>query len=475
MLQFVLVIQVQAEITLLDAVDIALRQSDTVMDLEDSLVLAEMDVDEAQHQFTTRLVPRTQLGVIQGTGSQRVGMELRKDFSTGMDLRYGVDANRLDENGDYVLTNPVNAKVYAKLSQPLLRRSGQEYNLTGLNIEQLRQKAKRFQSEQRKQKLILQTVTAYYDVVLADQLLKKTKKALLRSRENLESAKSRQVVGRVSKVDVYRAELALLNGQSSLTARKRILRKSKNSLLELLRLAEDENVTIAGTISSVQSTLQDTWPDDVLELRYDWHVQQVHMEINRIERQKAEKDLLPDVALSFSVEQKGTGDSFGEAVELDENNWSFQVEMLSDFDSFSEKTALQRTRMTGIGLQRAKAALKRKILNEVKEAFEDVRAEQENCRIHGRKLQQARTALDYAKTRYEQGVSDNLDLIDADKAYSDAQFDGLKAQVAYNLAAVSLAYKTGELSRDGLASLFIQNGTVPSCLGVGHDEVSDYD
>ena len=442
--------QSMSQTTLLNAVDLALSQSDTSKNLQDTLQISKMDVSVAEHAFTTKLVPLTNIGFVQGTGSQKLGMEFRKKTPTGTSIQYGVVANRLDDNGDYAVTNPNNTRAFVRLSQGFFRRWGTQYNLTDLNVAELRARQKQIQTERSRQMLIQQAIQAYYDLVLAKQLHIKAQQALKRSQENLASAKDRQAVGLVSKVDVYRAELAFLNSQRFVSEQKRSLRKTNNTLCELLRFESDENFLDTENITMMTPLIPQDWEKQLFNTRLDWQAHRVDMEINHLEIEKARQNLIPDIGLSFTLEQKGEGDTFSESIELDQTNWSVQLEMLSDLDSFNEENALKRSRLDRARLRRDKAALRRKIQSEVNEAFEDLIAEEQDHQISLEKLKQAKLALDLAQSRYDKGLSDNLDVIDAENAYSDAELDTDRSVTAYNLAAITLAYKLGVLNRKWL-------------------------
>ena len=170
--------------------------------------------------------------------------------------------------------------------------------------------------------------------------------------------------------------------------------------------------------------------------------------VNGLELFQAESDLTPDVGLSGTIEQKGQGDSIEEALDLDETNWSLQFELNSTLDTFNEENILLRKKMDTAKLRRDEQALMRKVSRESRDAFLDLLFTEKSHFISIKRLQQAEMALDVAKTRYEKGLSNNLDVLDAETAYSDSGVDIAKALAAYNLAAVTFAYNLGVLDRD---------------------------
>ncbi|BCL59928.1 hypothetical protein DGMP_06210 [Desulfomarina profundi] len=424
----------------------ALERSDFSYDLQDSLQLSKMDIASAEHRFETKIVPLTTLGFTRGTGSQRLGLEFRRETETGAAISYGAVGNRLDANSDYVITHSRTARAYIRVSQGLFRRWGREYNLTELTRAQLKAKREEILAERARQTFIFSTVQKYYNLLLAERLLMKSREARERSLAHLESARSKQNVGLVSKVDVYRAELAALDAEK--IVQNQILQKDRalDALRELLQLEENETIQVEPVIRKMKPVVPPDWKKRLFSARLDWQAHRVDIEISRIELKKAKKDMSPDVGLSLTVERKGEGDTTGQALELDQTNWSVQVEMLSTLDRFNEESALVRKKMEMAKLRRMGDTMRRKIIREAEDAFSDLENEENNYQISLKRYHQAGLALDLAKTRYERGLSNNMDVLDAESSFSAAELGTVSSLTAYNIAAVKLANSLGLLN-----------------------------
>ncbi len=434
--------------TLLQAIDLALSQSDTAYDLRDTLQLSQMATASAEHAFDTKLVPLTSIGFRQGTGSQQLGMELRKEIETGTSVSYGLVGNRIDDSTGYVVQNTTNTRAYVRVSQGLLRRWGSKYNLTDLNVAELRRKEQEILAERARQTLIQNTVHRYYDRVLAEQLLVKADKSLQRSREHLASAKSRQAVGLVSKVDVYRAELAMLDAESLREGQIRQRERMAEAFRELLRMGEEETIQADGPVTKMVAVVPEAWEEELLNTRLDWQAHRVSAEIADLEIYKAKQNIAPDIGVNFTLEQRGDGNTVEDSFDMDQTNWSVQLQMMSPLDTFNEEHALLRKKIEKAKLVRTKAALQRKIHKEARSAFLDLETEERNYQIYLRKLHEAELALDLAKTRYEKGLSENLEVLGAESAFSDAEVNISRSLTACNLAAVAVAYNLGILDRN---------------------------
>lgn len=433
---------------LLEAIDLALTQSDTAYDLRDTVELSKMATAAAEHNFDTKIVPLTAIGLRQGTGSQQLGLEMRRETQTGTSVSYGLVGNRIDDSTGYVVENTTNTRAYVRVSQGLFRRWGSKYNLNDLNIAELRKKEQEIIAERARQTLILNAVQRFYDVVLSEQLMAKAEKSLERSRAHLASATSRQSVGLVSKVDVYRAELAMLDAESVREAQIRQKERVADTFKELLRISENTEVVADNTVTKMVPVVPEAWEDELLNTRLDWQAHRVAVEIADLEIFKAKKNLDPDIGLSFTVEQRGDGNTVEDSLDMDETNWSVQLQMLSPLDTFNEESALVRKKIEKAKLERANAALQRKIRKEARSAFLDLVTEERSYQINVRRLHEAEMALDLAKTRYEKGLSENLEVLGAETAFSEAEVNISRSLTAGNLAAVTVAYNLGVLDRN---------------------------
>lgn len=433
---------------LLDFVKQALIKSDAAFDIRDLYTLSELSVQTEEHQFDYQLIPLTNIGFAKNSGSQTLGLEVAQKLAFGTEITAGVRGDRTDLNTGYVVEDTNIARAYLRVSQGLFRRWGDKYNLASLNIAKLKSDEQKLKNERSRQDLILQTATGYYQLVLAKQLIAESEKALMRSREHLAASTSRQSVGLVSKVDVYRAEIAALNAENSVQDKQSSYRRAQDSFSELLGMDSYEALQVQEPIRMISPIVPENWEEALLNNRLDWQSYRIRRKYASLSRYKAQEETKPDILLNLGVEQKGQGESVGDATNLDETNWSIQLELRSSLDMFNEKNNLTRENINMRKLKREGESLKRTIMKEAREALENLKTQERYYRINVKRMEQAGNALDLTKIRYEQGLSDNLDLLDAEDAYSSAQFDISKALVAYNIAAKKLAHSMGVLDME---------------------------
>ncbi|OQX10925.1 MAG: hypothetical protein BWK76_19895 [Desulfobulbaceae bacterium A2] len=415
--------------------------------LADELMLSRFDIAEKDHLFDVKWVPLANFGASSGTGDQRMGMEARQEMSGGASVVTGFTMNRLYQDA-YVLNDSHNMRGYVRVSQGLFRRWGEKYNTILREKSVMQDRRKRVLAEKKRQELIVTSVQKYLDLLLSIHLTATNRQALDRALQNLEVARSRQAAGLVSKMDVYRAEMAASHAEDNLREQERRRRQTEAALYEEMGVdppADAGGDLVDKRIMTLLPIIPEDWQQHLLVNRPEWIALQVEREEAQLDHFRAQRNLQPDVAVSLYAEQKGSGDSFSNAGSLDETNWAIQLEMRSPLDTLVEKNDLARANIALGRLRREEDRLRRLIPREAREGFDELQAEERRRHLAQTRREHADQALDLARVRYERGLGDNTELLHAEESRVAAELDILRSSVAYNLAAVKLARALGVL------------------------------
>ncbi len=433
-------------VSLLDYVYLALTESDQVFDGYDQIAFSRMDMESAQYQFQSKIVPLASLGAGDNINSQSYGFEVSKQLEFGTKLSSGVSASTsYDDSSEVATTN-----AYIQISQDLYRGWGKKYNRAALSIAELNQVKANLLFDRTKQDTIKQAVQKYYQALLADMMVKSSLKSFQRAENNLSFSRSRQSVGLVSKSDVYRAELALLNAETTYKDQKYNLVLMLEELNDFIRVFDLNYFFIDSEISRFSPVIPENWQSDLLNKHLDWIAFQADIDIAEYNSFRIQRGLRPDVALSLKLDETRSGDSFTDESVDSEFGWSVQLQLKSTFDMFNEKQSYQRQRMEMARLGRYGEKLKRKIFRNIRNSIEELRVENRRIDVSSRKIVQAEKAYDLAILRYERGLISNLELIEAENDLYSSELENLRAKVGYNIASVDLAYDLSVLSEDWL-------------------------
>lgn len=454
---------------LVDFVSRTLVRNDQALDIKDSLVTAQLNTSVENHKFTTQIVPLANIGAGTAAETLALGLEARRNTEFGTEFSLGVVSEKVSSD-KYVVENSHNTRAFMRVSQGLFRRWGHDYNRFGLTVAELEQQKADIVAHSTQQDLILSAVQTFYQVVLARHLLLKTEQALVRREEHLEAARSRQQVGLVSMADVYRAELALLDLETSLKNQQRAYSSSLEEIYEDLAIENTGMLELNEQVTRITPTIMNDWEQQVLSYRPDWRMHIIDRQITNLSLHRAERDLLPDVSLELSLEQQGLGNDFEESSQLDDTNWSVRLQLNSTFERFQEKTAVTREKLRVNRLLRQGRALKRRIYRETGQALEELKAEDRRHSVSRERFAQAEKGLELAKIRYNRGLSSNLEVLDSEIAYTNAELDILRTLMDYNVAAVQLAHAMGILDVEWI------KGSLEPIEGISrdNDSLQDY-
>ncbi len=436
-------------LTLPQYVRLALQQSDVAQDIKDSVLLSDLDLEAAQSEYDFRFVPVANLGVTNGSGTQTAGLEVRKKTQFGPSITLGARADKV-QSDQFDIINSHRANAYVRLSTGLFRSWGKKYNRLDLTLSEYDRQREQILAEKKLRDMLSEAINTYYQALLDERLLEKSRQALARNKAHLEAAQARLKAGLVSNADLHRAELAMLTAENDVQGRERSLDRSREQFHEML--AEDDVTRYQPDpeLAELRPVYPQDWKNKALAFRADWRAQDIEKQKADLTTFRAERGILPDVTLSLSYEERGLGDSFDSAARLTDSDQAVLLQLNSDVNLKAKKAAIQRERTHLKQLERNRKKLKRQIYREIRDAAQDLESQKTRRAIAAKREQAARQAVEAAQIRYERGLDDNLAVLDAEEALSNALLDRDRSLVAYNNAAVHLAQSMGVLNMDWL-------------------------
>lgn len=434
------------KISLSDYVYLALSESEQMLDINEQLFLSKLDLETAEYKFDSKFVPLASIGSAQSGNIQSAGGEWSKLTSYGTNFSAGITGGMSGEEDDRVATS----NTYIQLSQNLFRGWGQKYNRSSLTIAEYNQEKKNIYLQKIRQTVIKTAIQKYYKALLSEKFVESAQRSYQRATENLEVSKSRQTVGLVSKSDVYRANIALLNSESSFKDQQKLNQTRIEDLHEYVRLFEIGYLNPEDKIIRFHPVIPYNWEAEVLDNNFDWISYRIDQQISKLNLFKAEQDLNPDVSLNLKYGATTTGKSFGDDNTTSDEYWSVQLRLNSTFDLFSEKQSLARQKIAVARLERNGESLKRKIFRDIRENINSLKAEDRRLRISDEKMKQSEKAFELARIRYERGLINNLELIEAENDLYNSELENFQAQIGYNLASVELAFSLSTLTEEWL-------------------------
>ncbi len=270
---------------------------------------------------------------------------------------------------------------------------------------------------------------------------------ILRARRLLELARNQLNAGVATQIDVTRAEALVAVAEQARLQQQTVVQGSALQLKRLLDLDLAESLTLT-PVTLPRTELVAAGPDLAWDRRSDLQGAKALLEQNELEVRAARFNRLPSLALVGSY-------GYASEYALDGNEaqtWSGSVALsLPVFDG-AETRAL-----TGIARSRRRAQelrvrnLETQIAAELQLARQDAGSRLAQIGVAETQESLAREELALAEKRFEQGVADNREMIEAQGRLANASDNLVEAVYLYNLSRVELARVQGDV-RDILPS-----------------------
>lgn len=430
----------------------------TGFSLSQEKLTLEKAIGIALHKNSQLLISTSQIEGYESSVQAAYG-----NFLPSLGLNAGWDWSRSDVKG--VGTVVINGIPVPRVSTTSTSRNyrGSVYTdwtlFDGLaNFAQLSKTENELQSaqyslERVKQDIVFQTMSLYYDVVYAEQLLRVKKADLKWNEKNLETIKERNRLGAATLADVYQQEVAKGNAELELIKTENQLEISKKDLL--FYLGEDilQEFVFSDTLTSAETEILNS---DLLN-DYENITELVTQALNkRFDYQSA--------VLNFESSKEGvTIAESGYWPSLTANgNYSLYTDNLSTIDQsktlgfglslniplFSGWSVTNRVQLAEVQSKISeveKSDLERDIKRQIKTTYLNLQAAQKGLGVSEKNIAAARENLKIEEEKYALGSGKLLDVLIVNSRYTDALTSLLNAQFAYIVLSQQMRYYLGIL------------------------------
>jgi outer membrane protein TolC len=434
-------------LTLEEAVELALVENLNLQSSVDVVQGARIGEDLAESRFNFKVTPSYERGI--GEASlidQGVGLEVSKLLPLGTtitgDLRSDWASNELGN---------VNASAFSlRVTQPLLRGFGKSTTQYDLENSRRNLESSERSLELARQRLAVDVVSSYYNIVRQAGLVDVAEKSLQRNKELLRASEARLEVGLASKLDVFRAELQLSQAEDALIFRREALELALDSFKFNLGLAPSDVVALEMIEPEYQPVEVDV--DSLAALALQNRIE-MHEERDRIrdaERSVAvsRQNLLPQVDLNLRYDRRGLGDSFTSSFDFIDNAFNVFLSTSYPLDRSSEGASFAMSQIDLQARRRQMRLVEYNILNEVRAAARNVERIGKSIVLQERTTEFAEKQLRLASLRYQRGLASNFDIIDAENNLIQARSNYVSLLSDYHVARIELKRVTGTLDVD---------------------------
>ena len=293
--------------------------------------------------------------------------------------------------------------------------------------------------------VVLQVKQAFYDVLRAQELVRVAEESLRNAEVRRKLAQAAVDAGVSPKLDVMRAEAAVAAAQQAVITARNALQLAKSAFNNVLGRRVDEPVELLPVDEQVPESADfNQYLQEALAKRTE--MIQANLGISLAEKQitAAKRDQLPTVVV------RGQWDFNLKTSTFQPREYSFTAIAAVQFKIWDSGQTQGRVEQARADVEKAKITIenvREGIALEVRSAYLGLQEAREKVAVAEKGLQAATESLRVARLRYEAGVSNQLELSDAELAYTQAEQNLVNARYDLRVAWARLEKAMGRYAQ----------------------------
>lgn len=397
-----------------------------------------------QGEFDLEIIPQGSAGYIGGgrAGAGPTvsgGVEFYKKFALGTAI--SIQPMLIKAAHEY------QSQLNLSVTQPLLRGLGRAENLSALESAQFGKRSALRSLQTSQINTVLRTIQALYDVKRQAETVEIDKESLKRLQKFLEAAKRKEKIGLSDSLDVYRAEMEFKQAEVSLTSSQDRLQDAKDVLKDLLAYPLCTPITVEVPLEHHPITLC-LEEAIAIALQYRQEVHQAWDQVleNRRLAAVTEKRIWPQFDLVVDYSTTGCDEIFTDAFcRRRESKWGIGFSTSTDLDRTPDKIAYQQSLYAVSDAERTYMQTRDTVTLDVKRAIRGLISTQVKMQNLEEQTKTAQGGLFLARIKYERGMGNNFDVIQAEKALQVAQVSKISSVIDHILGEYKLLAALGIL------------------------------
>ncbi len=427
--------EAKGEITLQQALQIALKNNRSLQRLGLNVVSSKLSVKAQEAEFDIKVMPATSVGYQDSSGEHwRLGLELQKKSKLGVTSSI---TPQIQRSGD-----AYRSYVNVSLNVPLLKGFGTEYNLDGMYSSLYELENARRTLYKQQVNIVLSTVTAIYDIIKNQQQARLLSGQLNGLENHLAVTESKEKTGLATAMDLYRAELRLKDIQNEITSLQEQHENHVDRLKELMAVPMQGDVTVTAPVD-YKPIVIDPEQAVTVSLENRIEIEQAKRRVKELRRKMiiAKRNILPALDLNVDYERYADDKTF----ELTEDIWTLSLGSSTDFTRSNEKLAYARSK---INRRKAQIDLKEEEQRIVKEVRSRINSMIKKEVLIADRISQEKQVVgkqELAASKFNHGLADNFDLLEAQTQSQQVKMALLADTVDYIVGTYQLRAALGTL------------------------------
>ncbi|MFW5967781.1 MAG: efflux RND transporter permease subunit, partial [Persicimonas sp.] len=281
------------------------------------------------------------------------------------------------------------------------------------------------------------TVQLYYNLLLARQMVDISRQQLASAETMLRATERRIDAGQATEFERNRARTRVVEAERDVEQARQSYVKTRQSLAQMLQTEADFTVERPDEPTSPASLGE--LKDVADEERYIVEADRINEEIATLSRQEVFYRYLPTLSTTFQYFDRADTD-------LNEQGPQWQIIFGADWtlwDGGEREALLDERRAQLISAELQTRQTLSELDTDLEHAWADYRSAQETVKSSREQLELAKQSLHQAERGYENGVTTQLDLIDAQDGLTTARMQFAGDQLELEMAIRELRYLAG--------------------------------
>jgi len=424
----------QKQLTLEDAISIALQRNTNLIISKNNLSSAEADVRSAYGDLLPSLGASGSFDWRRieddgGTQVDYLGNVIQTPASTSFSRNYSVGAG-----GNITLFDGM--ANWAGISQTKENLKSAEFDLAKL-----------------KQDIVYQTTELFYAVLNAQELMKVREENVKYNQKILETIEEKNRLGSVPVADLYAQQVQHGNAELQRIQAENSYENTKSNLLDYLSLDVLEEYQMVSEVEPGEKVNTDkymsefddltTMVNQAMNTRDDYKSQKYAVESAKSGITIARGGIFPQLSGSY-----GYGTSATSVNDLfNRRSTSFGLTLsIPIFSNFNVDTRIQYAEVAVMNAKENLSALERKIKIEIKQGYLDLVAAKKNLEVTNKNVASAAEFRRINTERYNLGAGNIVELLQADRDYIQAVSNNIDALFNFFITRDQLLNALGKLN-----------------------------
>ena len=276
--------------------------------------------------------------------------------------------------------------------------------------------------------------TAYYDLVQSIRQLEIQKQRLEQSQSSLDLAQRKFEIGLIAEVEALCLNVEKLGAEANVAQAETDIERRRDILRDLLDLETTDPLEVVTEAAYENVPIDENRALELgLARRTDMLEAEILTQVRELSLKETRQRLGPTAVLNATVGLQGRGDEVGDlSRNLERNLVSARIDIQLPLLDGGQRRS--QVRLAEIALERGRLSRqtqRKDVIRQVRDAVRNVREAERQIELRQAARQFAERTFEVEQSRFELGLADSQDILDAQTALTSARLSALDAVLDY--------------------------------------------